>query len=395
MRNYLSHPGPQKFDRAIAIAFATLALILSSSFSAPASADPPSRVARLGYTSGAVSFSPAGEQDWVKARINRPLTIGDRLWLDRGARAELQVGNASIRLGGGASAKLLNLDDRTAQVQLTQGTLNVRVRRLAQGQVFEIDTPNLAFSIRAPGLYRVEVDLNGDATTVTVRSGRGEVFGDSAAYLVDSGQSYRFVGTDLRDYEFRDISRYDDFDRWSNDRDRLSERSISARYVSSDVIGYEDLDNYGTWRVVSGYGNVWVPSRVSRGWSPYRDGHWAWIDPWGWTWVDDAPWGFAPSHYGRWANMSGTWGWIPGPVRSRAVYAPALVAFIGGSNFSLSISSGGNGGIGWFPLGPREVYRPSYPVSRGYFDNVNTSNTVINNTQITNVYNNTNITNTT
>ena len=128
----------------------------------------------------------------------------------------------------------------------------------------------------------------------------------------------------------------------------------------------------------SDYGNVWVPTRVEAGWAPYRDGHWAWVEPWGWTWVDDAPWGFAVSHYGRWANMRGTWGWVPGPVRSRAYYAPALVAFVGGSNFQLSISSGNVGGIAWFPLGPREVYRPSYAVSRHYFENVNVSNTVIN-----------------
>ena len=109
--------------------------------------------------------------------------------------------------------------------------------------------------------------------------------------------------------------------------------------------------------------------------------------------MDDAPWGFAVSHYGRWANLRGTWGWVPGPVRSRAYYAPALVAFVGGSNFQLTISSGNVGGVAWFPLGPREVYRPSYPVSRGYFENVNRSNTVINNTVINNYYNNTNVTN--
>ena len=149
----------------------------------------------------------------------------------------------------------------------------------------------------------------------------------------------------------------------------------------------------GTWRVDATYGNVWFPSRVGADWAPYRDGHWSWIDPWGWTWVDDAPWGFAVSHYGRWANLRGTWGWVPGPVRSRAYYAPALVAFVGGANFQLSISSGNVGGVAWFPLAPREVYRPSYAVSRGYFENVNRSNTVINTTVINNYYNNTNVTN--
>jgi hypothetical protein len=124
---------------------------------------------------------------------------------------------------------------------------------------------------------------------------------------------------------------------------------------------------------------------------PYRDGHWSWIEPWGWTWVDDAPWGFAVSHYGRWTQSGGAWGWVPGPVASRAYYAPALVVFIGGANFQISLSSGAVSGVGWFPLAPREVYRPSYPVSRSYYDQLNRSNTVVNTTIINNTYNNTTI----
>jgi hypothetical protein len=361
-------------------------------FSGWVGADPPSRVARLGYASGEVSFSPAGGDDWVQASINRPLTTGDRLWSDNGSRAELQIGGATVRMGEYSSVAILNLDDQNAQVQLTQGRLNVRVRHLDRGQVLEIDTPNLAFTVREPADYRIEVDRDGRATTVVVRRGQGEAYGEGAAYVIDSQQAYRFSGTDLSDYEYVDTPRTDDFDRWSNERDRRYDTSASARYVSRDVVGYDDLDAYGNWRRDSTYGNVWIPSRVRAGWAPYSDGHWAWIDPWGWTWVDDAPWGFAVSHYGRWANLGGTWGWVPGPMQTRAYYAPALVVFVGGSNFQLSISSGHVGGVAWFPLGPREVYQPSYRVTRGYFENVNRSNTIVNNTVINNYYNS-NVTN--
>lgn len=160
--------------------------------------------------------------------------------------------------------------------------------------------------------------------------------------------------------------------------------------MDDDVVGYADLDEYGSWRPVQTYGNVWFPNRVGYDWAPYRDGHWIWQEPWGWTWVDNAPWGFAPSHYGRWVNVSNRWGWIPRPRNVRHVYAPALVAFVGGSDWSLSLSFGGRGGspVGWFPIGPREVYVPSYQASRDYFRRVNVTNTVINNTTITNVYNN-------
>lgn len=374
-------------------AFALVAGVAILAFSGWVGADPPSRVARLGYLTGAVSLSPAGESDWVQATINRPLTTGDRLWADAGARTEIQVGGAMIRMNAGTGISVLNLDDRITQLQLTQGTLNVRVRRLEPGQAFEVDTPNLAFSLRQPGEYRIEVDPDGNATTIIVRKGRGEVYGEDASYVIDSRQPYRFSGTGLREYRYVDAPGLDEFDRWSGDRDRSYDNSGSARYVSQDVVGYQDLDANGSWRTDAAYGNVWIPNRVDAGWAPYRDGHWAWVDPWGWTWVDDAPWGYAVSHYGRWTNLGGTWGWVPGPMRTRAYYAPALVAFVGGSNFQLTISSGNVAGVAWFPLAPREVYQPAYPVSRGYFENINRSNTVINNTVINNYYNNTNVTN--
>ena len=362
-------------------------------FSGWVSADPPSRVGRLGYMTGGVSFSPAGENVWVQASMNRPLTTGDRLWTESRARTEIQLGGAMVRMGADTSVSILNLDNRIVQLQLTQGTLNVRVRRLTANQVFEVNTPNLAFTLRQAGEYRIMVDPDGNATTIIVRKGRGEAYGEGAAYVLDSRQPYRFTGTGLRDYRYVNAPRLDEFDRWSSERDRRYDNSASARYVSQDVVGYQDLDANGTWRADVTYGNVWYPSRVSSGWAPYRDGHWAWVDPWGWTWIDDAPWGFAVSHYGRWANLRGSWAWVPGPVRSQAYYAPALVVFVGGNNFQLSISSGNVGGVGWFPLGPREVYQPSYTVSRGYFENINISNTVINTTVINNYYNNSNVTN--
>lgn len=350
-----------------------------------ASADPPSRVARLGYLSGPVSFSPAGESDWVQAGLNRPLTSGDRLWSDRGGRVELQLGGAMLRMAADTALTLLNLDDRTTQLQLTQGVLNLRVRRLPANQVFEINTPNLAFTLRRPGQYRISVDAASNTTTVLVRQGQGEAHGDRVVYLIEAGQPYRFSGSDLRQRQRLDEPRPDGFDRWASDRDRRDDNSASGRYVSADVIGYQDLDRHGVWRVDAQHGNVWSPSGVSSGWAPYRDGHWDWINPWGWTWIDNAPWGFAVSHYGRWAHLGSGWAWVPGPMASRAYYAPALVVFVGGSANAMA----------WFPLAPREVYRPAYPVSRGYFENLNRGNTVINPAVIANTYNNVKVTNVT
>src|SRR5215469_7415762 len=363
--------------------------------------DPPSRVARLSYRSGSISFEPAGTDDWVNAVANRPITTGDKLWADDDSRAELHLGSASIRMSSHTGFSFLNLSDYTTQIQLTAGTLRVRVKRLAGNENFEIDTPNLAFSILRPGVYRVSVNEDGSSTIVKVRNGEGEVTGGGSAFTVHAREAARFSGTDELYADFNvPWDDDDDFDSWCANRDRHEDLSASRRYVSDDVIGYEDLDDYGGWRQVPEYGTVWFPHTTIVGWAPYRYGHWAYVYPWGYTWIDDAPWGFAPFHYGRWVNVGGVWGWVPCPPRApgvvyvRPVYAPALVAWVGGPHFSVGIAvGGGGGGVRWFPLGPREVYVPSYPVSRTYITNVNVSNTTVNQTVINNYYNNTTVIN--
>ena len=341
-------------------------------------ADPPTRVARLGYTQGSVSFSPAGDSDWERANVNRTLIAGDRLWVDDDARAEIQDGSATIRLEANTSVAVSALDDRVTQLQLTQGRLNIRLRHLADNQVVEVSTPNLMVTLRHNGDYRIAVDPALDATDVIVRAGQAQARVPSSVYQVDARQFYRFRGDDLSDYEFLALPRPDEFDRWASERDRAFDNSVSARYVSRDVVGYQDLDAHGYWEVDRTYGNVWIPNRVAANWAPYRDGHWSWITPWGWTWVDDAPWGFAVSHYGRWNYFGSYWGWVPGPRGVRAYYAPALVAFVGGQV----------GAVAWVALAPYEVYRPSYRVSRHYFENINRSNTIIRQDVINNFYNN-------
>ena len=347
--------------------------------------DPPSRVARIGYIEGSVSFQPAGEQDWVQAVENRPMTTGDKLWADKDSRAELQLGSAVIRLNAETGFSFLNLDDNTVQIELTSGSINLRVRRLDQNDNYEIDTPNLAFTVSQPGSYRVEASEDGTYSVVSIREGGGEATGNGQTYTLHNGQRGTFSGTDSLNAEVIDIGGPDQFDNWAYNRDHRYDQSRSAQYLSHDVVGYEDLDDNGDWRDDSNYGHVWFPNRVAADWAPYHAGHWDWIAPWGYTWVDDSPWGYAPFHYGRWVTIGGRWGWVAGPVAVRAVYAPALVVFIGGGG--VGVGFGGN--VGWFPLGPREVYVPSYRVSRAYVNRVNISNTTVNNVQITNVYNTT------
>jgi len=371
----------------IGVLLATTAMFLAAQ-------DPPSRVGRLNYREGPVSFQPTGINEWVDADVNRPLTTGDNIWVGDRGRAEFHIGSTALRLSAYSDFQFLNLDDQVVQIRLSEGTLTVRLRNLARGQIFEIDTPNVAFTLERPGVYRIEANRDSQATIITVRDGQGEVTGGGQAFPLYARQRVVVRGDEQLNYDLMSAGGDDEFDQWCSSRDRREDQSQSARYVSREIPGYDDLDQYGRWGDQPGYGQVWMPTSVSTGWAPYHDGHWAWIAPWGWTWVDDAPWGFAPYHYGRWASFGGRWGWIPGPFGVTPLYAPALVGWIGGgrggSGFSLSFSVGNAAAVGWFPLGPREPFFPSYQVSQGYFTRLNTTNTVINNTTINNYYNNRN-----
>jgi hypothetical protein len=371
----------------LGIALATV--VLPTRSAAQDQDDPPGRVARLGYLQGSVSFQPAGETDWVGAVPNRPMSTGDQLWTDENSRAEVQLGSAVIRLAPMTGFSFLNLDDQTVQIQLTSGAINMTVRRLGDDEDFEVDTPNQAFSVFQPGHYRVEASADGNYSVISVRAGAGAATGDGQTFALRGGQRGTFSGTDSLYADVEPIYDPDEFDTWSEGRDHRYDFSRSAQYLSHDVVGYDDLDDYGDWRDDSNYGHVWFPNQVAAGWAPYHEGHWDWISPWGWTWVDDSSWGYAPFHYGRWVSVGGRWGWVAGPVAVQAVYAPALVVFIGGG------PGGWGGNVGWFALGPREVYVPSYHVSEAYVTRVNISSTTVTNVTVTNVYRTTIINNTT
>ncbi len=358
----------------------------AASTAAPADEiDPPGRAARLSDVEGSVSLEPAGMQDWTAATLNLPLTTGDRVWTDRNSRAELDLGAAVIRLGSTTGFAFLSLGDATAQMQLTGGTLIVRVRDMAADQVYEIDTPNLALSLQQPGDYRVEVSERGDVTVVKVSDGAAQAVGGGQTVAIGEQQQVVFSGTTQLTYDARNLGPPDELDGWSAAREQQVEDAASTEYVPSDVPGTQDLDNNGTWQEIPEYGYVWTPTTVVAGWVPYGRGRWVWVTPWGWTWVDAAAWGYAPFHYGRWVPCSNRWCWVPGPRRLRPVYAPALVAWVGIPGAERADAPGGN--VGWFPLGPNEVYVAPYHVSPAYARLVNVNNTrLVSSTYINHIY---------
>jgi hypothetical protein len=354
---------------------ALLLLVAGAAF-----ADPPGRVGRISLVQGDVSFRAADREDSIAAVLNWPVTGGNVVATAPYSRAEVRIGSTAVRLDGATELEFTALDDERIGLRLVSGSVALRVRDREDASELEILTPHGRVLLADTGRYRFDVDPGRDTTLVVVHEGAARFDGPGAALAVGPGQQAALGGREPGDARVATAFR-DGFDDWSLARDRGDDASSSARYVSPEMTGYDELDAHGDWRASAEYGPVWYPRAVPQDWVPYRDGRWAWIEPWGWTWVDRAPWGFAPFHYGRWALIGGIWGWVPGRFVPRPVYAPALVAWVGRPGFSVSVSIGSVPAVGWFPLAPREVYYPGYRASQTYVRNINVTH-VTNVTQI-------------
>ncbi|MDL2336603.1 MAG: hypothetical protein QFE16_02055 [Pseudomonadota bacterium] len=339
--------------------------------------DPPGRAGRLSEVIGQVWLYSPEDREWISAERNRPLTTGDRIATDASARAELRVGSTVVRLDSNTELEVLRLDDDHLQLQLHRGAGVVRLRDSELAAQFEMVTAEGRFRSDRAGGYRFDrVDGNTQATAL---SGRLYYEGSDQALTINSGQRAEFVfdANGRAQYAIVEAKR-DAFAAWNAVRDRDEvDRVASQRYVSPEMTGAEELDRHGRWEQDPEYGALWIPRDVAPGWAPYSTGRWAWVQPWGWTWVDVAPWGFAPFHYGRWVHRGGAWGWAPGGYVARPVYAPALVGWVGGRppvrrpGVDISISIGSGPGIGWFPLAPRERYVPGFRASPRYEHELN------------------------
>ena len=358
--------------------------------------DPPARVARLAEVSGQVWFYSPDAGEWIVAARNRPVTSADRLGTEAGARAELQLGSTTVRLDVGSELEVRTLDDERFTMFLHKGSVAVQVRDDEQASGLELVTDTGRFELQRAGLYRLDRTSGAPgASFVSVLDGQARYEGPNSGLTIAPGRRAEFWLDAAGTAQYRQDRPADDaFAAWNRERDRVARRSDSvstARYVSPLMTGAADLDRYGQWDHDADYGPVWTPRGVDARWAPYSAGRWAWVQPWGWTWVDDAPWGFAPFHYGRWVQRRNSWCWVPGQRVLRPVYAPALVAWVGGPSVQVSISIGGRHRpeplVGWFPLAPREVFMPGYRSSSRYIQNINITH-VTNVTQITQVINN-------
>ncbi|MEO5934413.1 MAG: DUF6600 domain-containing protein, partial [Duganella sp.] len=339
----------------------SVVLAALAGFSTPALADPPAVVGRISAVQGQVTLVGGDDADGepVAASLNWPVTGANHINTASGARTEFRVGSTAVRVDGDSDLEITDMDEDLLRLRLNYGSVSIRVRSPELLRDFELTTPQARVTLLEPGLVRVDVERVADTSQVSVQGGSARVEGAGSSVVVGSGRSVDVSGADVR----TGVARRDGFDAWADERDRQSEAVVTSRYVATGITGYEELDRNGSWTESVEYGPLWAPRNVAVDWAPYRDGRWTWLAPWGWTWVDNAPWGYAPSHYGRWVMVNRRWCWAPGRPAGRPVWAPALVGWVGGDGFTHQHRGPG---LGWFPLSPRERYVPNYRVSNNY-----------------------------
>ncbi|HEV3020195.1 MAG TPA: DUF6600 domain-containing protein [Burkholderiaceae bacterium] len=325
-------------------------------------ADPPGRVGRLSLLVGTAALTDIGSGQTWAVIVNWPITGEQNFATDAGSRAEIRIGSLAVRVDGDSEVDFVRIDDQTIELVVQRGAVELHARNRDTLAEIDLTTPRERIVLDEVGRYRLDVDRVAGLTSLTAASGYARILTGEATFPVSGGQRAEVSGEPVPRVQM--ASRLADaFDDWVAPLDRRDDALRSVRYVSSETTGVESLDEFGQWRTVADYGQIWFPATVQAGWVPYRFGRWVWVAPWGWTWVDEAPWGFAPFHYGRWVLLNGRWGWVPGQYVARPIYAPCLVVWHG--------SAAESGMVGWSPLGPADIYVPGYRASPHYVQSVN------------------------
>jgi hypothetical protein len=303
------------------------------------------RIVRLSYVEGDVQVLRPEESAWEPALLNLPIEHGYALATHQG-RAEIEFeSGATARLAENTVLRFTELvlsdGNRLTSLTLQQGSA-VFYANLARNDRFLVLTPHLTVTV--PSNARFRVDVTGNGAWVTAHKGEVSVEARDTVYRVTKNRTLHFQALDERVVMAR-AEEPDDFDRWSADREEVlvAGRERAGRYVSTGGYNYgvSDLNYYGGWYNVPGYGYGWRPYGVTLSWMPYYHGTWRHSRRHGWTWIGFEPWGWLPYHYGNWVySPTLGWLWIPDNFNR---WCPARVYYVWSNNR-----------VHWGPLGPHD-----------------------------------------
>ena len=338
---------------------------------AHAQEDPPARVGRVAEIEGVVRTINS-DGAWADVLRNQPLSTGDRVTTDKTGHATLQFGSTVVRVGPDSDVTVTQLDDQKIRLHFDHGQIALRVRSDdILGELF-VETDEGAWVPHHPGQYRFDRAAH---QVLAAQAWSGDMLleaPDSSLPVAapQRAQVWRTGAQQTTHYRLVPAVK-DAFGDAALAADKADDKQAAANaaaQVPPEMTGAADLARFGAWSIGADGAHLWTPAKLPAGWQPFQQGAWSWISPWGWTWIDDQPWGFAPSHYGRWLSVRGHWAWTPGQWgATRPVYAPAVVGWFGGA----ALTVGDAPAVGWIALAPDEPVFPGYAVSAKYWNALN------------------------
>jgi hypothetical protein len=325
---------------------AVWAALLAAFLVVSASAESKARIVRLSEVQGTVQIDRAAGDGFDKAFINLPVIEGSKVKTGKDGRAEVEFEDGSaLRLAPDSEVDFACLalgDDgrKLSTVQLVSGTVYADLRAGRKtGDRFQLNFARDSITAAEAAHFRLEL---GGTTKATVAVFKGRVSATSPAGQIDIVEKHSATiafrkdelpssGAGNDDLRNDDLAKKDAFviaknfepdpsDAWDRRQTDYHDRYASA--VGSSIsspygYGMSDLNYYGSFTTLAGYGSVWQPYFTGANWSPFQDGGWAFYPGSGYMFVSGYPWGWMPYNYGNWAFFSGFgWGWQAGSWNS-------------------------------------------------------------------------------
>jgi hypothetical protein len=285
-----------------------LALLVCGLFTLPGFADSQVRIVRLSDIDGDVQIDHG--TGYEKALRNSPITQGVRLWTKDSALAEVEFENGTtMRLAPGTILEFpdLSLRDSGAKVsvvELKQGIAYFNINKQKDDE-FRVSLGQEQATFRKSA--RVRMALNDGKADVAVTKGDLQLEGPSGEVKVAKDQTLKLdVGANT--YEIAKGVDADQYDNWNKQESDYQTQYSRTGGSFPYAYGVSDLNYYGNYFFLPGYGYVWQPSFANANWDPFSNGSWVWYPRFGYTWVSDYQWGWMPYRYGNWIFANG-WGW--------------------------------------------------------------------------------------
>jgi hypothetical protein len=285
----------------------------------PAFADSQARIVRLSNVEGAAVVDRNTGQGYENAFLNMPITQGMKVTTKDDGRAEIEFEDGStVRIGPKTTVEFsaLGLRDsgaRFSTVMVEAGVAYVNYNDKHKGDEFTVLFENETVQPTEAAHFRV--NLQATEAELAVFSGELKVEGASGNVAVNKNKSLTFDLADNNKFTVAKDVEEMPLDAWDKQQTKYEQAYANKGSYHNYPYGYgvSDLNYYGNYYDVPGYGMMWQPYFTGVGWSPFADGAWMFYPGYGYMWVSAYPWGWMPYRYGGWSFVPGYgWMWAPG-----------------------------------------------------------------------------------